>query len=197
MANYVSYNDLEPIVTKIGNKFKALEGAYVIKGSKTFAQLPALNEITANMVGFVYNISTDFTLDNRFVEYDANVTKSYSAGTNVVIVDNGDGVNNDFKLDVVSAFVDVAALNGLINGVSDMITADEYDNEASYAIGDVVKKDGVLYKFKAALAPEEPATTTTWDASKVDAVTIMDLINAAEPGALTTSEKNTLLGLLD
>ena len=105
MANYVSYNDLSQVVTKIGNKFKTLSGAYVIKGSKTFAQLPAIADITANMVGYVYNISDDFTIDDRFVEYVSGETTSYSAGTNVVIVNNGDGVTDDFKLDVISSFV--------------------------------------------------------------------------------------------
>ena len=105
MANYVSYNDLSQVVTKIGHKFKTLSGAYVIKGSKTFAQLPAIADITANMVGYVYNISDDFTIDDRFVEYVSGETTSYSAGTNVVIVNNGDGVTDDFKLDVISSFV--------------------------------------------------------------------------------------------
>ena len=105
MANYVSYNDLNQVVTKIGNKFRTLNGAYVIKGSKTFAELPAIADITASMVGYVYNISNDFTIDDRFIEYVSGETKLYSAGTNVVIVNNGDGVTDDFKLDVVSSFV--------------------------------------------------------------------------------------------
>ena len=104
MANYVSYNDLSQVVTKIGNKFKTLNGAYVIKGSKTFAELPAIANITASMVGYVYNISDDFTIDDRFIEYVSGETTSYSAGTNVVIVNNGDGVTDDFKLDVISSF---------------------------------------------------------------------------------------------
>ena len=105
MANYVSYNDLNQVVTKIGNKFRTLNGAYVIKGSKTFTELPAIADITASMVGYVYNISDDFTIDDRFIEYVSGETKSYSAGTNVVIVNNGDGVTDDFKLDVISSFV--------------------------------------------------------------------------------------------
>ena len=83
MANFVSYSDAQALMTKIGNKFSALAGAYIPKGNSAFASLPATS--TASMTGYVYNITDDFTTDARFVE---GAGKEYPAGTNVVVVDN-------------------------------------------------------------------------------------------------------------
>lgn len=83
MANFVSYSDAQQLMTKIGQKFSALTGAYIPKGSSVFASLPATP--TSSMVGYVYNITDDFTTDSRFVE---GAGKTYPAGSNVVVVDN-------------------------------------------------------------------------------------------------------------
>lgn len=82
MANYVSYNQILTIVRSISHKFDLLGGAFVIKGTKTFATLP---EPGAKTVGFVYNVSDAFTTTATFVEGAGN---NYPAGTNVVIVNN-------------------------------------------------------------------------------------------------------------
>ena len=82
MANFVTYSDANTLFTKVGNKIKALGGAYITKGSTTFANLPA--SVTEAMNGYVYNITNDFETDVRFVE---GAGKKYSAGTNVVAVD--------------------------------------------------------------------------------------------------------------
>lgn len=82
VKNYVSYNDATTLMTKIGQKFAALNGAYVIRGNSTFANLPAV--LTKSMNGYVYNVTDDFTSDARFVE---GAGKKYPAGTNIVIVD--------------------------------------------------------------------------------------------------------------
>ena len=83
MANFVSYSDAQVLMTKIGQKFSALTGAYIPKGNSAFASLPATP--TSSMVGYVYNITDDFTTDARFVE---GAGKEYPAGSNVVVVDN-------------------------------------------------------------------------------------------------------------
>ena len=46
-------------MTKIGQKFSALTGAYIPKGNSAFASLHATP--TSSMVGYVYNITDDFT----------------------------------------------------------------------------------------------------------------------------------------
>lgn len=82
--NFVSYTNAEALMTVIGQKFKALTGAYKIKGNKAFAELPSVATATPDMVGNVYNVTNDFTTTADFVE---GAGKKYSAGTNVVIVD--------------------------------------------------------------------------------------------------------------
>ena len=84
MANFVTYENATEILEKVSEKFNRLGGAFVPKGSKTFSAIPAT--VTAGIIGYVYNISEDFTTDARFVE---GAGKKYPAGTNVVAVDNG------------------------------------------------------------------------------------------------------------
>ena len=83
MSNFVSYSNAQSIMAAIAAKFSALNGAYVIKGNSAFASIPATP--TEDQAGFVYNITDDFTTDSRFVD---GAGRDYSAGTNIVIVDN-------------------------------------------------------------------------------------------------------------
>ena len=83
-TNFVSYANAQEIMTVIGQKFSALGGAYKAKGSKAFANLPAVGTATAADVGNVYNVTDAFTTTSDFVE---GAGKKYPAGTNVVIVD--------------------------------------------------------------------------------------------------------------
>lgn len=83
MSNFVSYENAQSLMAGIAAKFANLNGAYVVKGNSTFANLPATP--TEAQAGFVYNVTDAFTTDARFVE---GAGKKYSAGTNVVIVDN-------------------------------------------------------------------------------------------------------------
>jgi len=82
MGNFVSYNNAEVLMRGIKEKFDSLAGAYIFKGNKTFAELPAV--LTSDMTGFTYNMSEEFTTDARFVE---GAGKTYSAGTNVSVAD--------------------------------------------------------------------------------------------------------------
>lgn len=166
MANFVSYSDMTTLMTAIGQKFAALNGAYVIKGNSAFASLPATP--TAAQTGYVYNVTDEFTTDSRFVE---GAGKVYPADTNVVIVNLGDATTPNMKYDVMGAFVDVAGLEAAIQEVSDTIEA-TFDPDDAYSIGDYVIKDGVIYKFKAAHTSGDP-----WDATEVDEIgTVVDLI---------------------
>lgn len=82
MSNFVSYSNAEALMRGIKEKFDSLAGAYIFKGNKTFAELPAV--LTSDMTGFTYNMSEEFTTDARFVE---GAGKTYSAGTNVSVAD--------------------------------------------------------------------------------------------------------------
>lgn len=70
--------------------------------------------------------------------------------------------------------------------------ADVFAAANAYSIGDVVVYENNVYKFKAAHTAGDP-----WSASEVDSVTLESLIDAAEPDELTTTQVNTLIGLLD
>lgn len=63
-------------------------------GSTLFANLPALN---ANRVGFVYNVSDNFTTTADFVEGAGN---EYPGGTDVAIVNNGTAQQPSYKYDI-------------------------------------------------------------------------------------------------
>ena len=75
-----------------------ISSAYKIKGSIEYASLP---ELTADKLGFTYNVTDPFTTDDRFVE---GTGKTYPAGTNVVVVSKDDG----YKFDVFSGMVDLS-----------------------------------------------------------------------------------------
>ena len=102
MANFVSYANATDLMTEIGNKFKALNGAYIYRGSVTFANLPS--NLTASMVGYVYNVTDDFTTTADFIE---GAGKKYPAGTKVAIANVGTSLSPDMKFDVIGSFYDV------------------------------------------------------------------------------------------
>jgi hypothetical protein len=185
MANFVSYANATELMTEIGNKFDSLGDALEFRGSITFANIPAT--LTAAMTGYVYNISDDFTTDSRFIE---GIGKSFSAGTDIAVVNTGDSTTPVMKLNVMSAFVNTQAIYDEIENVADNL-ADEFDATSAYVIGDAVVYENALYKFKAAHTANDP-----WDATEVDAITMESLISAAEPDSLTTEQINALLTLL-
>lgn len=79
----------------------AVSSTYKAAGSTAFADLPAPS---AAEVGKVYNVTDAFTADATFVA--GEVGKEYPAGTNVVTIEESDGV---YKHDVLAGFVDLSA----------------------------------------------------------------------------------------
>ena len=82
-----------------------------------------------------------------------------------------------------------AALKARIDKVDDAI-GDAFDDTAAYTAGDLVVYDDTVYRFtydKAAGA---------WDSTKVEAVTLLNLIDNAEPDELTTAQVNAIIALL-
>ena len=168
MANFVSYADAQQLMTNIGNKLKAMNGAYVIKGNSTFSGLAT--SLTKAMNGYVYNVTDDFTTTVDFVE---GAGKKYPAGTNVVIVNIGTDQSPIMKYDVISSFVDVDAIYAEIEKISDMISVDDFDNTQYYQTGDIVKYENKLYVFT------KSHSAGNWNASDVESVTVVQkmLIN--------------------
>ena len=79
---------------------------YKPAGSVAFASLPTL---AVGVLGNVYNVTDSFTITSDFVEYASGVTKTYPAGTNVVVVDTDTtGQSPTYKFDVLPGFVDLS-----------------------------------------------------------------------------------------
>lgn len=217
--NFVNYTNATAIVTAIGQKLSMLNGAYVVRGNSTFADLPAT--LTEAMNGYAYNVTDAFTTDARFVE---GAGKDYAANTNVVIVDLSsyaaatpagtenpstegwyelvDGkyvLSTDTTVDsgktyyakTVDVKFDVMGAYVNIDGIYTMI-APEFNPASAYVIGDVVIHDGVLYEFSSDHTAADP-----WDISEVTITDVATLISNAEPNSLTTAQVNALLALLD
>jgi len=174
MSNYVSYANATDLMTAIGNKFSTLAGAYVPRGSSAFANLPST--LSSAMVGYVYNVTDDFTTDNRFVE---GTGKHYDAGANVVIVDVGSAGSPDLKFDVIGGFVDLSTINAAIAAIKAMIAGEFDATSGAYAAGDVVIYNNGLYKFTSAHTAGDP-----WDPTEVAGTTIDELID----DVLTTAD---------
>ena len=224
--NFVSYQDADVLITKIAQKFHAVDAAFVFKGTSAFASLPATP--TAAMDGYVWDITDAFTTDSRFIEgsgvdypahtdvcvadlstYAAAVPVSdpaaeglyeiNAAGKYVPTEDTSIEAGKTYyakteviKYNVVGPFYDVDALSGRIDNVVADITDAEFDETQAYGIGDIVIHEDVLYRFTSAHTADDP-----WDPTEVTTVTILDLVEAAEPESLTQAQVNALIGLLD
>lgn len=88
-----AYTDTQ-IAAKLGAVYKPV-------GSVTFAQLP--KELTAEMVGNVYNVTDSFEASALFVT--GEVGNTYPAGSNVAVVKD----NGSYYYDVLSGVVDLTA----------------------------------------------------------------------------------------
>lgn len=95
LEDYEDYATVEFVNTKIGSVYKPA-------GSVEFESLP---EASSDNLGSVYNITDAFTADEKFV--DSERDNEYPAGTNVVVVDVGDG-DSEYKYDVLAGFVDLS-----------------------------------------------------------------------------------------
>lgn len=92
-----------PVYTKTQTDAKInskIASAYKPGGTKTLATLPSL---TADNLGFVYNMSADFTTTADFLE---GAGKKFKAGVDVGIVNTGTDADPVYKYNVLAGFVD-------------------------------------------------------------------------------------------
>lgn len=75
-----------------------LTSTYKPQGSLAFANLPTPS---STILGYVYNVTDAFTTNTNFIEGSG---KSYPAGSNVVVVQNGDG----YAYDIQGGFYDLS-----------------------------------------------------------------------------------------
>lgn len=80
-----------------------ISSTYKPGGNSSFETLP---EAAASNVGLVYNLSNEFTTDERFVEGAGN---KYPIGTNVVVIEVPGDPDPSYKYDVLAGFVDLSS----------------------------------------------------------------------------------------
>lgn len=96
LQNDSKYQTESQVTSAINAKVSSV---YKPGGSIAFASLP---ELSASVLGMVYNVTDAFTTTADFVDGSG---KKYPAGTNVVVVDAGSG---SYKFDVLAGFVDLS-----------------------------------------------------------------------------------------
>jgi hypothetical protein len=78
------------------------------KGGILFANLPtpaSTNE------GWMWNMEDDFTIDNRFKDYESGKTKTYPKGTNVYVIEDTPAEGSTpavYKFDVYQGYIDLS-----------------------------------------------------------------------------------------
>lgn len=142
MANFVSYSNMTELMTAIGAKFSALAGAYILKGSVAFSELPAT--LTASMVGYVYDVNENFTTDSRFKE----TGKKYPAGTNISVAALEVSGETVYKFDVMSGFIDTDDIYAKIAAAVNLV-APAFSATTGYSEGDYVIYGGSIWQFTA------------------------------------------------
>lgn len=96
------YGALKGEIDSISQKLDdAIVGIFTPGGSLEFEDLP---ELSADVLGFVYEITDDFTTDSRFVE---GAGKDYPAGTKVAVINRGTEQSPEYMFDVTTGAIAV------------------------------------------------------------------------------------------
>ena len=182
MAGYV-YNISDAFTTDA----RFIEGAGKSYPAGTDVEVADLSTFDA-----VTPVGSENPTTEGWYEYDSAIGKYVlSTDTTVDAQKTYYALTTNVKLNVGVGFIDTEAITDRIDDVRDSINDNEFDATTAYAIGDIVTYEDKLYKFKAAHA------AGAWDASDVDEVTVVGMIQSAEPDSLTTAQVNALLALLD
>lgn len=150
--------------------------ASVIIPKASVANVSGLGSLTKSHVGWMYNMSAEFTTTADFVE-GAGIT--YPAGTNVVIVEYTSGT---YKYDVFAGFVDTSSF--ITASSTDTLTnktIDADDNTISNLTTSNLKS-GVLQTTVRAVAS---ASDSALASEKAIATAIKDFITASSTNTLT------------
>lgn len=136
--------DADNVYTKTETDDKingALSSVYKPAGSVAFASLPTPG---ASNLGNVYNVTDEFTTDDRFVE---GTGQEYPAGTNVAVVET----SNDpatYKFDVMSGFVDLSGYLTTDAASTTYATKTELGNKVDKVTGSNLVQDTLITKLE-------------------------------------------------
>lgn len=174
MAHFVSNLDMTALMTAISNKFRTLAGAYILKGSVAFNELPST--LTASMVGYVYDITNEFTTDARFKVPG----EKYPAGTNVAVAAFEVSGETVYKFDIMAGFIDTADIYAKIAAAVNLV-APAFSATTGYSEGDYVIYGGSIWQFT------NDHAAGAWVGS--DATEIGDVTDLVEGFAATLDDK--------
>lgn len=121
----------------------AISSTYKPAGSIAFENLPVLSKAE---LGKVYNVTNDFTAGDTFVA--GEVGKKYSAGTNVVCIEEG---KDTYKWDVLSGFIDLSAYSTTEQIATEYATKTELttglDTKVDKVVGSSLIKNELITKL--------------------------------------------------
>ena len=136
--------DADNVYTKTETDDKingALSSVYKPAGSVAFASLPTPG---ADNLGNVYNVTDEFTTDERFVE---GAGQEYPAGTNVAVVETSNGPAT-YKFDVMSGFVDLSGYLTTETASATYATKTELGNKVDKVTGSSLVQDTLITKLE-------------------------------------------------
>ena len=119
----------------------ALSSVYKPAGSVAFASLPTPG---ADNLGNVYNVTDEFTTDDRFVE---GTGQEYPAGTNVAVVETSNEPAT-YKFDVMSGFVDLSGYLTTETASATYATKTELGNKVDKVTGSSLVQDTLITKLE-------------------------------------------------
>ena len=119
----------------------ALSSVYKPAGSVAFASLPTPG---ADNLGNVYNVTDEFTTDDRFVE---GTGQEYPAGTNVAVVETSNEPAT-YKFDVMSGFVDLSGYLTTETASTTYATKTELGNKVDKVTGSSLVQDTLITKLQ-------------------------------------------------
>ena len=167
-----------------------ISAAYKAAGSCVFSALPELN---AENEGKVYNITDSFTTTADFVD---GADKSYPAGTNVVCIEESEGV---YKWDVLAGMVDLSAYDTaevtagkIATAKSEAISEAATDATSKANAAETAAKSYADTEIAGAktelIGTGEGVTASTIKAGVIEAKNYADGLNSTMNGRVTTLE---------
>ena len=165
ITNDSGFQTSAQVTSAINSKIASV---YKPGGSVAFASLP---ELTASVLGKVYNVTDAFTTTADFMEGSG---KKYPAGTNVVVVDAGSG---SYKFDVLAGFVDL----------SGYATTSAMTSAVSTAKSEAVSSANSSTDTKLASYPKKTEMTSAISTAKTEAI---NSANSSTDGKLANYVKS-------
>ena len=128
--------------TQVDEKIDAaISAVYKPAGSIAFASLPTPS---ADNLGNVYNVTDEFTTDERFTE---GAGQEYPAGTNVAVVETSNEPAT-YKFDVMSGFVDLSGYLTTETASATYATKTELGNKVDKVTGSSLVQDTLITKLE-------------------------------------------------